>query len=295
MLSERLGPFFKNKDKFQNFTLSSHKIWRQAIKRLRRDEKVLGLPYSLDGTLKTYALDGLIIARTMGISDKDSLLPLQIFSLYYLSIHIFDDLIEDPAKFYRQFRINDKYKSSRETGKETLVLSYVLNVLLSIYQLLSADNRYQKNGNEVFRNLLTSLGKFIRFFLIEHMELSPETILQIKMRGVSGIATGMIADLLLLKESFGPRVFSRIKKTLYCLGSLTQFTDDIRDYDVDRNMGNANLLLGLERKFGRYTQEKFKQWYIREELKMLHALRGSGIKTDTDLIRLIPWYPFWLG
>ena len=111
---------------------ASKKIWRQAIQNLSRDGRKLKLPYELREDPKTYALDGLVIARTLGISDKQSLLPLQVFSLFYLAVHVVDDLAEDYPKFYAQFKIAERYACFEEQViKEVLPFSYARNPMRS--------------------------------------------------------------------------------------------------------------------------------------------------------------------
>ena len=259
---------------------------------MSRDGRKLKLPYELREDPKTYALDGLVIARTLGISDKQSLLPLQVFSLFYLAVHVVDDLAEDYPKFYAQFKIAERYACFEEQViKEVLPFSYTLNSVLSVYRMLASDSRYAKNGDRTFLELMTNLGAFTHFFLLEQTELPPERILQIKERGVSGVATSMIADLFCLEDVFNHRTATNLKKALHYLGSLTQFTDDLRDYDVDCAKGNANLMASLEAKFEATAQEKFRQWYIREEEMMLDSFRNSGLDINTDLLRAVPWYP----
>lgn len=271
---------------------NSKKIWKDAIQQLRRDGRKLKLPYKFRSDPKTYALDGLIIARALGIPDERSSLPLQIFCLFYLSVHIIDDLVEDHAKFRSHFTVADKRRSSQgETVKEVLPFSYTLNVLLSIYRMLMENSCYAKNSDEIFSSIATSLGSFTHFFLLERKELPPRKIFQIKERGVSGVATSMIADILCLKDIFSHKIATNLKQALYYLGSLTQFTDDLRDYTVDLAIGNANLMAGLETAFGKNAHEKFKRWYSNEEEKMLEAFQNSGLDLDTGIMRAIPWYP----
>lgn len=101
----------------------------------------------------------------------------------------------------------------------------------------------------------------------------------------------MIADLLCVEDTFNHRTATNLKSALYYLGSLTQFTDDLRDYDVDSARGNANLLVSLERESKKTALEMFEQWYVREEELMLHAFHNCGLDLNTDLMRAIPWYP----
>ncbi len=270
----------------------SKKIWRQATRGLGRDGRRLKLPYELREDPKTYALDGLVIARMLGIGDKESSVPMQIFSLFYLAVHAIDDLAEDYPKFYAQFTLAQRYARFEERViKEVLPFSYTLNSVLSIYRMIAGDSRYAKNGDRIFLDLVTNLGKFTHFFLLEQAESAPERILQIKEREVSGVATSMIADLLCLEDVFNHRVALNLKDALFRLGSLTQFTDDLRDYDIDQARSNANLMAGLEAKFGSAAQDKFRQWYVREEEKMLASFRNCGLDLNIDLMRAIPWYP----
>jgi hypothetical protein len=270
----------------------SKQVWAQAIQVLTRDGQELQLPFEVQKSSKTYALDGLAVARILGISDEDSCLPMQIFSLYYLSVHIIDDLAEDYPKFIAQFKITDEHASHEEqVTKEILPFSYTLNTVLTIFRMLMSHGRYAKSTDKIFHNLITSLGAFTHFFLLEQLELSPEKVLDIKQRGVSGIATSMIADLLCIEDTFSYRTATNIKSALHYLGSLTQFTDDLRDYDVDIARGNANLLVSLERKFKKTALEMFAQWYVREEELMLHAFHNCGLDLNTNLMRAIPWYP----
>src|SRR3989344_3904363 len=274
------------KDGLAKLVQPSKKIWRQATRSLGRDGRRLKLPYELREDPKTYALDGLAVARMLGIVDKDSSIPLQIFSLFYLAVHAIDDLAEDYPKFFAQFALAQRYAHFEERViKEVLPFSYTLNSILSIYRMLAGDSRYAKNSDQIFLDLITNLGKFTHFFLLEQAESAPDRILQIKEREVSGVATSMIADLLCVEDVFNHRVAVNLKDALFRLGSLTQFTDDLRDYDIDCAKGNANLVAGLEAKFEATAQEKFRQWYIREEEMMLDSFRNSGLDINTDLLR----------
>ena len=185
LCNERVTQQLKNE--LVKLVPNSKKIWRDAIQQLRRDGRKLKLPYKFSSDPKTYALDGLVIARALGIPDEKSSLPLQIFCLFYLSVHVIDDLVEDHAKFCSHFTVVDKCGPSRgETLKEVLPFSYTLNVLLSIYRMLMENSCYAKNSDEIYSSIATSLGSFTHFFLLERRELPPRKIFQIKERGVSG-------------------------------------------------------------------------------------------------------------
>ncbi len=279
----------QTRDKFEKFTAPSKEIWRLATDAQRKAGKGLRLPYEIKKSTKTYALDGLVVARTLGIPDSESLVPLQIFSLYYLAVHVIDDLVEDDAKFRSHFKFTGE--DEERTNKQVLPFSYTLNALQSIYKMLMDNSMYAKNTDEIFAHILETLGGFTHFFLLESLELPPEKIFQIKEREVSGVATSMVADLLCLEQRFNRRVAVNIKQALMYLGSLTQFTDDLRDYDVDRANGNANLLVGFEKKLGESGLDTFVEWYLEEEERMLESFRNSGLTLDLELIRAIPWYP----
>jgi hypothetical protein len=272
----------------------SKEIWRKAIKEFKRDESALRLPYTLGKNTKTYALDGLAVARMIGIPDERISVPLQIFCLFYLSVHIIDDLVEDQTKFCAHFAAtaNKHGECHPKVIREVLPFSYTLNALLSMHRMLSEHSLFTSRHEELFSLMTKNLGAFTHFFLSEKHNLTPRQIFLAKERRVSGVATSMIADILCFADSHGAEAAQKTKRGLYYLGSLTQFTDDLRDYTVDTARGNANLLAGLEDKYGTEAPAVFAAWYTREEKRMLKSFRDSGVAFDAEILRAIPWYPF---
>jgi hypothetical protein len=103
---------------------------------------------------------------------------MQIFALYYLAVHVIDDLAEDYPKFSRHFKISgDHAQHEGQITKEVLPFSYTLNTVLTIFRMLMSHGRYAKSTDKIFHNLISSLGSFTHFFLLEQVELSPERVL----------------------------------------------------------------------------------------------------------------------
>src|SRR5258708_18396358 len=83
-------------------------IWRRLHKRFRSKEQELSVPYQLVETPKSYALDALV-AATPFFSDRKQLSALaELFAIYYLMVHYFDDHVEHRDKFYSKFGFQEK-------------------------------------------------------------------------------------------------------------------------------------------------------------------------------------------
>jgi len=167
-----------------------------------------------------------------------------------------------------------------------------MNAILSISFILKREG--QKNINKVINTFINSLVKQLKYFALEkNKNMKPEEILKIKQRKVSGEATSFIADALMINKFFDNKRCLYIKRALYYLGSLTQFTDDLRDYKKDKNTGNANLLIFMENFYKNKARDKFAEWYVLEENLMMKEFYKSGIQIDERVIKAIPWHPFF--
>ena len=75
--------------------------------------------------------------------------------------------------------------------------------------------------------------------------------------------------------------------------SLLQFSDDLRDTQKDGATGNANLLISLQKEYGKERAlGEFIKLYNTEESNMINCFAKTKIKVDIDLLRALPWYPF---
>jgi hypothetical protein len=153
----------------------------------------------------------------------------------------------------------------------------------------------QKFSANIVRLFSESLSRQIKYFVVEgDVVFPPERILEIKQRNVSGEATSFLSELLDLDSLIGKSEAKHFKDALWFLGSLTQFTDDLRDYDKDKLTKNANLMISLEKFYGDKSKEVFLKWYLKEEGRMVSFLKKSNVSVDEDLIMAVPFHPYFL-
>lgn len=243
--------------KLNGYIPEAKEIWNSAIKTFTEIEKQTKTPFHLIEKTKTYALDGIVIADSLGISKKERFLPLQIFTIYYLAVHLFDDLIEDPIKFGSKFSI--KTKDENELHIKAAGVSFSFHVLMAAYKILGSNKNYKAEQiNGINQKFTESLARQISYFALEkRQDMTPKKTLEIKQHSVSGEATSFIADCLMMTGSIERKKFEHIKKILFYLGSLTQFTDDIRDYREDKKNYNANLLISMAKENKKNAKNRF--------------------------------------
>lgn len=92
------------KARLDEYTRESINIWNSAMKKIKLFEDKSGIPFKLINEKKNYALDGVIVADLLHIKPQLRKPALEIFVIYYLAVHLFDDLVEDPKKFYSKFK-----------------------------------------------------------------------------------------------------------------------------------------------------------------------------------------------
>lgn len=270
LMSQRLTPLAVKR--LASYVPLANKIWAGAMKQLSRNEKETKTPFTFNKEPKLYALDGVAIAGTLGLKDVST--GLTIFSIYYLCAHMYDDIVEDQKKFHSKF----VYKNMLE--ENALGISFFLHALSVVVSIT--------NDFTIIKIFLESLAAQTLCFTQEKdKKFSPREVFELKERKINGILTSFLADCLCLHDV-------HIKKGLYYLGSLTQFTDDIRDYEEDKQNGNANLLISMENHFGKVrANERYVQWYKKEEKRMEKEFHKSGID-NLEIIKAIPWHPFSL-
>lgn len=288
--------------KFRTYINEALEIWSAAIDTFHLIEKQTETPYQLKIKPQLFAVDGIAFADSLGISKEKRFIPLQAFSIYYLSVHLIDDLTEDPIKFCSKFSPkNDRDRTSNDEGRKlrTSVISFILHASMTNLKLFSLNfdkNKSTTDSTEIFwGKFINSLAIQIKYFSLEKSKnLLPKEVLKIKQRHVSGEATSFIADCLRLNNIYNENQFKHIKMALTYLGSLTQFTDDLRDYEEDKRKGNANLLISMEKFFGRETKKTFIAWYLKEEQFMLNEFKRAGLRENWDFICAVPWFPFFM-
>lgn len=276
--------------RFRNYIKEAQEIWVAAVDTFNSIEKQTGTPYRLKIKPQLYAVDGIVFADLLGMPKEKRSAALQAFSIYYLSVHLVDDLIEDPIKFCSKF-----LPTGNEDQKlRTSAVSFILHASMA-FRLLISKSEKNIMIEKFSQKFTASLAAQIKYFLLEKSnDISPKGVLKIKQRCVSGEATSFIADCLQLDSIYNGKHYGHIKKGLTYLGSLTQFTDDLRDYEEDKRNNNANLLVSMEKFFGKEAINTFIKWYLKEEQFMLKEFERAGLKMNCDLICAIPWFPFFM-
>jgi len=123
--------------------------------------------------------------------------------------------------------------------------------------------------------------------------MSAEKVFDIKQHRVSGEATAFIADCLQIDSRYDQKTYKHLRKALYYLGALTQFTDDLRDYSDDIEKNNANLFVSMKNEYGNGARDMYVDWYIKEEKLMSEEMQKSKLNLDHGLVSCIPWYPYF--
>ncbi len=264
-------------------------IWDVVARTVEKVEKKVSLPFHLHHDKKFYALDPILVGAAFGFDASEIKPILALFTLYYLEVHLIDDLIEDQGKFYSKFKNGDCNTDGSFKAASSL---FTLVFNLASTELIRAMEIDGAAAAEMLTLLNRSLLSQIRHFVVEKDTLNTEQVLEAKMHKVAGPATAMLADMLNTKYRFDRERFRHLKESLFYLGSLTQFTDDIRDRGKDAKTGNANLLLSLERDFSAGVADEFETLYKRDEELMLECAAKTGLQPDCDLLRAIPWHPF---
>lgn len=281
-------------DRLRSFAPEALGIWIGATRAILGVEELTKVPFRYKKDKKLYALDGIVVADTLGINEKQRFAALQVFSIYYLSVHLFDDIVEDSGKFHSKFKYSNVPPLNTELNASGM--SFILHAALAVSNLLTTDLKLfsRKSVNKIMQAFIESLAKQTRYFTLEKDNLTPEEVLEIKQRKVSGEATSFLFDVLQLGNCLEIRQGIYAKNALRYLGSLTQFTDDLRDYEKDKETGNANILVSMEQKYANYARDKFAALYVDEERRMLMAFRKAGLSIDKDLLKAIPWHPFFM-
>ncbi len=88
---------------FDTRILSFHKealrVWRSVSRYYIVKEEDCHTPYSFAETAKLYALDALCLANPLVESATDRFKLAELFTVFYLIVHLFDDHVEHRDKF----------------------------------------------------------------------------------------------------------------------------------------------------------------------------------------------------
>lgn len=271
------------------------KVWRSVAHRFAHKESVYRIPYSLAENPKLYALDALTIAAPL-IKDKKQLIAVaEIFTIFYLIIHYFDDHVEHPDKFFSKFDFSSE--SNLDAQRGAAPFSFVLLALTIIGEILEEQNKLSKEAQlEIINAVFVRLASQTRYFTQEKQtNLTVTEVLEIKAREVSGKTLGILADLLKVVLNYDAQRHNELETGLLYLGSVEQFTDDIRDISVDSTLMNANIVIAASDQFGFAPGNSVLDDLYHQEVSMANkSLAKFYSKSELLVILSLPYYPFMI-
>ncbi|MBD2576901.1 hypothetical protein [Oscillatoria sp. FACHB-1406] len=297
---EQIANYFAEEviSKFVYLRVEARELWNSSLSFLAKAEEITGFPFHLNEKNRLHALDGIIAAEVLGLSVPARASAIKAFCLYYLSVHIIDDFIEDTNKFASAFTYSkSKNYYPTETEINASMVGFIFHVHMAITRILEEEpGQFLPKQIVKLQTLVScSLSSQIKCFLMEKdANLTTEDIFALKQTHVSAEATSLIADFLQVEDRLDREQSSYFKEVLRSLGSLTQFTDDLRDYEDDKAKGNSNLLVSMEKLDRKGAVEKLADCYLQEEEKMKKMLQLSGVSSNEELLLAVPWYPFFL-
>lgn len=264
-------------------------IWDDVMSIIKEVEQESRLPIRMDYDKKFYALDPILISEALDIDQKKIRPILTLFTLYYLQVHMMDDLVEDQKKFYSKFK---NIGCDSEHSFMAAATFFPLSFNLCAAKLLKRSEITDESALKTINLLNKGLFDHVRNLALEKSDTDPEKILRIKQHGVSGESTSVFADLLKVSIDLDIEQHACLKKALFYLGALTQFTDDIRDYKEDMANSNANLLISINKVHGSKGTKVFAGLYETDAMLMDKWLTRLGVPVDIELLRALPWHPF---
>lgn len=275
----------------QNSVDEARVVWDKAMSSMVCTESEVGAVLTLNERPKLYALDSIAVCKALGVGEEQRMKASQLFSLYYLAVHLFDDAVEDREKLISKFTNGGSVITQEQATP--IAVTFALNLNLSLERILKDED--PKRVLEFLCKTSRSLGRQFKYFMAEKDNDMPvNDVLEVKQHRVSGESTAFIMDCLkAVGVDFGDRE-ENIRQALFRMGSLTQFMDDLRDLDEDKVNSNLNLLVALEReKEPAGVVDSFAGLYREEEREMVESLGAAGIY-DTDVFRAIPFHPFYM-
>jgi hypothetical protein len=290
---------YLDESKFFDERIMSHcedalDIWQNVFKRYIKKEQALGIPYALNETPKLYALDAICIASPL-VADKVALNEIaELFTVFYLMTHYFDDHVEHQDKFFSKFSFSSENNMSTQYGAAPF--SFLLTSISVLEDILSESSHLSDQSRvQLIGAMCNRLAAQTRFFASERQaNLSAEEALEMKARKVNGQALGVLADILDAYVDLGDGKFETLEQGLLYLGSMEQFTDDIRDLTIDETLRNANIILSASRSGPENAKQHIQRLFdleVENARKYLLEIYGSS---ELRMIFSLPFYPFMI-
>lgn len=267
-------------------------VWRRVARRYANKEQEYAIPYRLAESVKLYAVDALCIARPLVEDDNDLLSLAEFFTIFYLIVHFFDDHVEHRDKFYSKFDFS--VESNIDTQRGAAPFSFMLVSLGLLDDVLSeVDDFTAEDRHKIINKVYEVLAIQARYFAAERQSnLDLDEILEVKQRRVSGRCLAFLGEVLSCYLKLKGDKEKALYDSLLYLGSLTQITDDIRDYSIDTTLRNANILVTAHHLGRAAGNKKLEEIYAKEaELARINLLKNYDAKYVKELLSL-PFYPF---
>lgn len=268
------------------------KVWRSVSHRYSNKERDLRIPFSLAENPKLYALDAFCIATPLVADTGQRKHIAELFTIFYLMTHFFDDHVEHPDKFFSKFDFS--IDGSVDTQRGAAPFSFLLMSFSIINEILLEIDALDDNARlRIQSGMYDRLAVQTRYFISErNSNLNVNEVLEMKARRVNGEALGVLADILAEFLKFDSKQFKAMEKGLFYLGSMEQFTDDIRDISIDIALRNANIVVSAQ-SFGEKTGAKLLAKMYMEEFESAKVyLEPFYSKVELQTIFSLPFYPF---
>lgn len=284
------APFFDSG--IMKFHDEALKIWRSVAHRYSNKEQDLSIPFSLAERPKLYALDALCIATPL-VQDQKQLKPIaELFNVFYLMTHFFDDHVEHPDKFFSKFDFIPNASISTQHGAAPF--SFILLSFSIISDILNEASSLSPSSKlKIQTAMYDRLAVQTRHFTSERdTNLKVEEVLEMKARRVNGQTLGVLADILTEFLNYDEKTRHDFEQGLLYLGSIEQITDDIRDIAIDGALRNANIVISSQ-SFGSEAGAKVVARIYDQEQKSAKKFLTKFYRADELYSVLsLPFYPF---
>lgn len=298
-LNETLELMTYDKDLIKRLTKLAQMVWEDFMHDFRQVEYRQNIPYELQESAKLYALDLLVIADSLNCNDENLLRRISlIYLIFYLNIHYFDDHVEDPEKFHSKFSYDATLPTETQHGAAPF--SFQLGCIQLLEKNLSSLTAHHGIvDTHLIRNSYLRNMTNMTLHLVKERStsLSYTTVIQVKNHGIFNAWADFTATLI---GVFHPQQSDSDRKTiteaLCSIGSLTQITDDLRDIQKDRALGNINIFTAALS--ANHQSEAFRsiaQVYYNEEQSCVRSLRQFVPHHKLQNILFIPFYPFTIS
>lgn len=271
------------------------RVWRSVARHYAVNEVEYRIPYSFAETAKLYALDALCLTAPLIKNDDDKLKLAELFTVFYLIVHLFDDHVEHRDKFYSKFDFSTA--SDIDTQRGAAPFSFMLLSFSILTDILSSISQFNQDERaDIMREMYAVLARQTRYFASERQaSMSIDETLEVKQRQVAGKTLAMFGDIIARYTNMSAAKAKRLHEGLVYLGSLTQITDDIRDKSIDSILRNANIVNTAARVLGDVAGEKRLDSIYQEEAgRAREHLEHVFTPQYVSVLLSLPFYPFMI-